>query len=235
MGSRTGFSDRREYEDEPATGGKGAVRELVETILILALFLLFVRTFVFQQSDIPSASMQNTLLIGDHVLVNRFLYAPTSFDWERRFLPIRDVRPGDVVVFKHPPGPEQDFIKRVAGLPGQTLALRNGALLIDGLLVNEPYLSDYERTYGGNFGPVRVDPDSYFLLGDHRSRSSDSRSWGQVPHGLIKGRAILVLFSVDSAPRPGETPGRVTPVTVFRKLIDLVFHSRWERCLTQIR
>jgi len=234
MGSRTGFTDARAQEVEPVPASKGAVRELLETLLILSVFILFVRTFVFQQSDIPSASMEHTLLIGDHVLVNRFLYAPTSFDWERRVLPIRDIRPGDVLVFKHPPGPEQDYIKRVVALPGQTVALDHGVLRVDGLVVNEPYLTDRERS-GPSFGPVRVEEDSYFLLGDHRSRSSDSRVWGTVPRALIKGRAFLVLFSTDAAPRPGEVPGRVTPKTLVRKLFDLLFHSRWERCFTLIR
>ena len=234
MGSRTGFSDARAQEAKPAAASKGVVRELLETILTLSLFILFVRTFVFQQSDIPSGSMEHTLLIGDHVLVNRFLYAPTSFDWERRILPIRDIRPGDVVVFKHPPGPEQDYIKRVVALPGQTVALQHGALFVNGLPVNEPYLSERERS-GPSFGPVRVDPDSYFLLGDHRSRSSDSRYWGAARRSLIKGRAFMVLFSTNAPPRPGEVPGRVSPKTLVRKLFNLVFHSRWERCFTLIR
>ncbi len=234
MGSRTGFSDNRALQAEPDPASKGVVRELLETILILSLFILFVRTFVFQQSDIPSASMENTLLVGDHVLVNRFLYAPTSFDWERRILPIRDIRRGDVVVFKHPPGPEQDYIKRVVALPGQTVALRHGPLLVNGLPANEPYLSERERS-GPSFGPVRIDPDCYFLLGDHRSRSSDSRDWGTVRRPLIKGRAFLVLFSTNAPPRPGEEPGRVSPKTLVRKLFNLLFHSRWERCFTLIR
>ena len=233
MGSRTGFRDARAQAAEPLPASKTAVRELIETILILSVFILFVRTFVFQQSDIPSASMEHTLLIGDHVLVNRFLYAPTSFDWERRILPIRDIRPGDVVVFKHPPSPEQDYIKRVVGLPGQTVALRHGALLVNGLLVHEPYLSERERN-GPSFGPVRVDPDSYFLLGDHRSRSSDSRVWGTARRSLIKGRAFLVVFSTHAPPRPGEVPGRVSPKTLVRKLYNLLFHSRWERCFSLI-
>ncbi len=234
MGSRTGFTDNRALHREPDPAPKGVVRELLETILILSLFILFVRTFVFQQSDIPSASMEPTLLIGDHVLVNRFLYAPTSFAWERRILPIRDIRRGDVVVFKHPPGPEQDYIKRVVALPGQTVALQRGLLLVDGLPVNEPYLTERERS-GPSFGPVRVPADSYFMLGDHRSRSSDSRVWGAARRGLIKGRAFTVLFSTNAPPRPGEVPGRVSPKTLVRKLFNLLFHSRWERCLTLIR
>ena len=119
-------------------------------------------------------------------------------------------------------------------LPGQTVALRHGALFVNGVPANEPYLMERERN-GPSFGPVRVDPDSYFLLGDQRSRSSDSRDWGTARRSLIKGRAFVVLFSTNAPPRPGEVPGRVTPKTLVRKLFDLVFHSRWERVFTLIR
>jgi signal peptidase I len=173
-------------------------------------------------------------LLGDHVLVNRFLYAPTSFDWERRILPVRDIRRGDVVVFKHPPGPEQDFIKRVVGLPGETVALRDGTLLINGLSVDEPYLDPTERV-GASFGPVLVEPDTYFLMGDHRSRSSDSREWGAASEELIKGRAFMILFSTSGGPVEGQPPGQVSPTSLARKLFNLVFRSRWERCMSFIR
>ena len=209
-------------------------RELVETVLVCVVFVLFLRAFVFQQSEIPSGSMETTILVGDHVLVNRFIYAPTSFDWERRLLPVREIRRGDIVVFKHPPGPEQDFIKRVVGLPGETVWLRNGRLLIDGIPIAEGYLDPSERR-GESFGPVRVEADSYFLMGDHRSRSADSREWGPARRELIKGRAFMILFSTASSPAAGETPGRVTPKSLVRKLFNLVFHSRWERCLSLIR
>lgn len=234
MGSRTGFTDATDRSPDAALAPKSLVRELIETILLCVLFVVFLRAFVFQQSEIPSGSMETTILIGDHVLVNRFLYAPTTFDWERRLLPSREIRRGDIVVFKHPPQPEQDFIKRVIGLPGDTVALRNGALTINGLPVAEPYLEPSERR-GSAFGPIVVPPENYFLLGDHRRRSADSREWGPAHRDLIKGRAFLVLFSTDAGPRPGEVPGRVTPTSLVRKLFDLVVHSRWERCFSLIR
>jgi signal peptidase I len=229
MGTRTGFPD--EPERRP---NKSLVRELLETVLVCVLFVLFLRAFVFQQSEIPSASMESTILIGDHVLVNRFLYAPVSFAWERRLLPIREVRRGDVVVFKHPPGPEQDFIKRVIGLPGETVALSRGQLLIDGVPVSEPYLAEDER-FGPSFGPVEVGPGQYFLLGDHRSRSSDSREWGTASAELIKGRAFMILFSTSAPPPRGQPPGQVSARSLFRKLFNLVFHSRWDRFLSFVR
>jgi signal peptidase I len=210
------------------------VREYAETLLICVLFVVYARAFVVQQSEIPSGSMEDTILVGDHVLVDRFLYAPTQLAWERTLLPIREVRRGDIVVFKHPLLPELDYIKRVAALPGETVELRDGQLLVDGRAVPEPYLRPEDRVVPP-FGPVRVQPDHYFVLGDNRSRSSDSRSWGLVPADLIKGRAVLVLFSTQGRSEPGETPGQVTLRSLARKLVDLVFHARWDRFFRPVR
>ena len=233
MGSRTGFRDGRD-ETHKLPGDKGLVRECVELILVCVLIVIFLRGYVVQQSQIPSVSMEDTLLVGDTILVNRIAYAPVSFEWERELLPTRPIRRGAVVVFKHPPGPEQDYIKRVAGLPGETLELRNGFLFIDGRRIDEPQLNELYRAPGA-FGPVRVPEDHYFLLGDHRNRSSDSRVWGPVPRELIKGQAFLVLFSADTTADPQSPPGRVTLRSVARKLVDLVFRARWDRALRRIR
>jgi hypothetical protein len=107
-------------------------------------------------------------------------------------------------------------------------------LLFNGIPVAEEYLEESERR-GASFGPVQVAADSYFLMGDHRSRSADSREWGAARRELIKGRAFMILFSTAAAPAAGEPPGRVTPKSLVRKLYNLIFHSRWERCLSLIR
>jgi len=233
VGSRTGYSDGRE-RPEGLPVSPGALREYIELVLICVLFIVFLRAFVFQQSDIPSGSMEDTVLVGDYVIVNRFSYAPVSFEWERRLLPIRGIRRGDVVVFKHPPGPERDFIKRVVGLPGESIEVRDGRLHVDGAPIEEPYLNPLYRK-SGRFGPVRVPPGHYFLVGDHRNRSSDSRVWGPVAEELIKGRAFMVLFSTDGGTSPTDPTGKVTVVSVLRKAYDLVFHARWDRAFRFIR
>jgi len=176
---------------------KPILRDYVETILICVIFVIFSRAFVFQQSKIPSGSMEDTLLIGDYIMVNRFVYAPYSFEWERALLPLRRIQRGDVVVFKHPPGPEQDFIKRVIGLPGDTIELRGGRLYVNDRWIDEPYVNDVYRIQDAdkNFGPIQVRPDDFFVMGDHRDASSDSRKWGPVPRDLMKGRALLIWFS----------------------------------------
>ena len=237
MGSRTGKHYETDHAGTDPTSPKSFAREMLETVLVCVIAILFLRAFLFQQSEIPSGSMETTILVGDHVLVNRFIYAPTASDWERRLLPTRKIRRGDIVVFKHPDQPEQDFIKRVIGLPGDSVELRNGYLFVNELQVHEPYVDDRFRAQDRNktLGPIEVLPGRYFVLGDHRDRSQDSRFWGQVPRELIKGRAFMILFSTSGKPDPSRPPGQVSPKSLGKKLIDLVFHSRWERFLSLIR
>jgi signal peptidase I len=237
VGSRTGFSAEREQAARPIPS-KSIVREYTETILICVLILIFPRTFVFQQSEIPSSSMEDTILVGDYILVNRFLYAPTSLDIERKLLPTRDVRRGDVVVFKHPDTPEVDYIKRIVGLPGDRILVRDGSLWVNGKLAEDSFVGPLYRgpePGGVTFGPIVVREGHYFAMGDHRNASADSRSWGQVPHGLIKGRAFMVLFSTNARPPADEPVGQVSPKSLVRKLVNLVFNARWDRSFTAIR
>jgi signal peptidase I len=213
---------------------KSVLREYAETILVCVIFLIFTRAFVFQQSKIPSGSMEDTLLIGDYIMVNRFVYAPTAFDWERALLPVRDIRRGDVVVFKHPPEPEVDYIKRVIGLPGDVVELRSGRLFVNDEWIDEPYVSESYRV-NENFGPFEVAEGRYFMLGDHRNRSSDSRVWGPVPRELIKGRALLVWWSYEEDADAARRQGVDNLKGMLSKLVTFPWRSRWSRCFTVIR
>ncbi|MEW5765472.1 MAG: signal peptidase I [Acidobacteriota bacterium] len=130
---------------------KGTLRDYWETICVVLIFVLFARTWVFQNSNIPSGSMKNTLLVGDRLIVNSFLYGPSTFDWERKILPMRDIRRGDIVVFKFPGNPQVPFIKRVVAMPGDVIQLvnhkvfLNGKMLVEGYtLLPEPYRGTYE-------------------------------------------------------------------------------------------
>ncbi len=118
---------------------KGLVRDYFETIVICVIFVLFSRAFVFQQSKIPTGSMIPTLLIGDYIMVNKYVYSPTATGLERLLLPARDLKRGDIVVFKYPDEPEKDYIKRVVGLPGEFLEVRNRTVYINGTALEEPY------------------------------------------------------------------------------------------------
>ena len=216
MGTRTGFADG-DYRLEADPPAKGSVREYAETILICVLLFIFLRAFVFQQSEIPSGSMEDTVLPGDYILVNRMSYAPTVFDWERRLLPVGTIDRGDLVVFKHPLEPERDYIKRVIGLPGDTVEIRGGFVYINGERLAEPYIDPLYRTRE-YVSAKRIPPGEYFLMGDHRCDSADSRSWGTVPAHLVKGRAFLILFSTTATPADAE-PGKVTIKSTLRKQI----------------
>ena len=183
---------------------KSTAREYFESIVIAVILALFVRTWVVQAFKIPSGSMEQNLLIGDHLLVNKFVHAPTVSELERTLLPIGGVQRGDVLVFKYPEDPTRDFIKRTIGLPGETIELRQSRVFIDGQPIEEPYL-DLMRPGGkvaadirGEFGPRIVPEGHLFMMGDNRGDSQDSRYWGPLPIEYVKGRAFVLYWSYES-------------------------------------
>ena len=189
-----------------ATFQKSTAREYFESLVIAGILALFVRTFDFQAFKIPSGSMEPNLLIGDHLLVNKMVFGPTGSSLERMVMPVRSVVRGDVLVFKYPEEPSRDFIKRVVGLPGETLELKGTQVHINGQPLSEPYAlyqrlpdmllpGDVRRAYG----PVTIPEGHYFMMGDNRDDSQDSRYWGFLPAGYIKGRALFVYWSFGGA------------------------------------
>ena len=223
---------------------KSVAREYFESIVIAVILALFVRTWAVQAFKIPTGSMENNLLIGDHLLVNKFVFAPAAGGAERAILPMREIRRGDVVVFKYPDEPERDFIKRVIGLPGETVELRNKRVFIDGRPLEELYVHFLDSGAGEvtsfdvreRYGPVRVPEGQYFVMGDNRDNSQDSRYWGFLPRGYIKGRALMVYWSYDPGPtRYGEEPGIGAGLSRLVSGITGFFtRTRWERLLHQI-
>jgi signal peptidase I len=207
---------------------KSVAREYFESIVIAVIMALFIRTFVVQAFKIPTGSMEPNLLIGDHLLVNKFVFGPGSF--ERAILPTRDIRRGDVVVFKYPEDTERDFIKRVIGLPGETLELKGRRIYINGTPIDEAYAHYLPRPTGDGvhestpddvreaYGPVVVPPGAYFVMGDNRDNSQDSRYWGFLPRDLVKGRALFIYWSFEP---DGSVSGVITG-------------TRWGRLLHQI-
>jgi signal peptidase I len=215
---------------------KSVLRDYTETILICVIFVIFSRAFVFQQSKIPSGSMMDTLLVGDYIMVNRFIYSSNSFGWEEKILPHRPLRRGDVVVFKWPQEPEVDYIKRVVGLPGDTIEVREGYLYVNGQRINEPYVQEsYRKKNIKPHGPEIVGPGHYFMMGDHRNESSDSREWGQVPRELIKGRALLIWWSYDEHKTSAYMSFSERMKSWGDKAVHFFTRSRWRRCFNLIR
>jgi signal peptidase I len=183
---------------------KHIVREYTESIIIAILLALVIRTFIVQAFKIPSGSMEDTLAIGDHLLVNKFIYGSKIPFTDARILTIRDPRRGDVIVFEYPEDPSKDFIKRVIGVPGDTVEIVNKQVIVNGKpyknpheVYKEPGIIPKEMNPRDNRDPVTVPPNNYFVMGDNRDRSYDSRFWGTVSSDKIKGLAFIKYWSWD--------------------------------------
>ena len=221
---------------------KSTVREYYEALLIAIIFVNFARIFVFQAFKIPTGSMEDNLKIGDHIVVNKFIYGPAGHGALNALLPLRDIRRGDIVVFRYPEQPDVDFVKRVIGLPGDTLMIRDKKVFINGKRLDEPYVVfDDPQVYPDqpalpepyrsrdHFGPFTVGAGQYFAMGDNRDHSHDSRYWGPVPRGMIKGRAFMVYWSFDMAPPPQGSPVSARIAELKNVLRHFPDKTRWRR------
>ena len=185
---------------------KSSLRENIEAILLAIVLALFIRTFIVQAFKIPSGSMKETLLIGDHILVNKFLYGVKLPFVSTTIIPYKDPHRGDIVVFKFPEDPDKDFIKRVVGVAGDVVEGRDKKIFVN----HEPLNHDYgihkdSRIVPGNiqprdnFGPLVVPEKSLFVMGDNRDHSYDSRFWGFVNLKSVRGKAFLIYWSWDKS------------------------------------
>jgi signal peptidase I len=217
---------------------KSTIREYFESIVVAVILALFIRTFVVQAFKIPTGSMEPNLLVGDHLLVNKFVFAPTATALERTLLPMRAIRRGDVVVFKYPQEPDRDFIKRVIGLPGETVELKERRVLINGAPIEDSYahylfpVMAGDETSGSDvrqrFGPVTVPEGHYFMMGDNRDNSEDSRYWGFMPQSYVKGRALMIYWSFGGSDRASAGGSGLS------SLFSIFTDTRWGRIFHQI-
>lgn len=218
-------------------------REYLQAILVAVIFALFARTFLFQAFQVPTSSMERNILVGDHLIVNKFLFAPGEGGFLSPLLPHRPVRRGDVIVFKFPEDPRRDFIKRVIALPGETVEIRDKGVYVEGMLLPEPHVTfTDDRTWPDDpelpesyrrrdqSRPFTVPPGSYLALGDNRDNSYDSRFWGPVPAANLKGRAMIVYWSYPLEPATRRTAKELAAIALnfFRK-------TRWERTLMPVK
>jgi signal peptidase I len=183
---------------------KKIFKEYLEPIIIAVLIALFIRTFIVQAFKIPSSSMEPTLLVGDHLLVSKFIYGVKIPFTDIRLFQYKKPQRGDIIVFVYPKDRSKDFIKRVIALEGEKVEILYNKIYIDDKLIDDPwgyfnetsgrakYLQPMER-----FGPVFVPKDSLFVLGDNRDNSQDSRFWGYVNISEVKGKAFIIYFSWD--------------------------------------
>ena len=227
------------------------ISEYLESLLVTVILALFGTSFVVQAFKIPSASMEGTLLIGDHLLVNKFIFGGTGA-WYEKLLPYRQLQRGDIIVFKFPYQDHQHFVKRVIGLPGNHLKLVDQVMYIDGKPLQEPYVvHDPGAPYDPlnyNFPPpasqfitsamqpewvhemrkfmqgdeIVVPPGRYFAMGDNRDRSLDSRYWGFVDRDAIMGRPFLIYWSVDA--RSDDYSGNTTFFQRLRGVFETLGH-----------
>mgnify|MGYP001097681875 FL=1 len=183
---------------------KGALRENIEAIVVAVILALFIRTFVVQAFKIPSGSMKDTLLIGDHILVNKFVYGVKMPFAKKTIIPINDPQRGDIIVFEFPEDPSKDFIKRVIGIPGDVIEIRDKMLFVNGSRVTnyhgvykDPKIYAPQIQPRDNLGPITVPEDKLFVMGDNRDFSYDSRFWGFVDLIAVKGKAFIIYWSWD--------------------------------------
>ncbi|MEN2994560.1 MAG: signal peptidase I [Thermodesulfovibrio sp.] len=179
--------------------------DYIKSIGIAILIALFIRAYIVQAFKIPSGSMIPTLLIGDHLLVNKFIYGVNLPFSDKKFLILETPKRGDIVVFRYPEDPNRDFIKRVIGVEGDIIEIRNKRVFVNGVALEEPYVK-YTDSYihpreldpRDNFGPVKVPPNKIFVMGDNRDQSYDSRFWGFVDLKDVIGKALIIYWSWDS-------------------------------------
>jgi len=183
---------------------RGHWRENIEAILVAILIALFIRTFVVQAFKIPSGSMKQTLQIGDHILVNKFLYGIKIPYWRKTIIPIKTPQRGDIIVFKFPNDPKKDFIKRVIGVGGDLVECRDKQLWVNQKRLNhdvgvytDPHIIPGNIRPRDNFGPIKIPVRSLFVMGDNRDESFDSRFWGFVDLKAVNGKAFIIYWSWD--------------------------------------
>src|SRR5580692_2602029 len=242
---------------------RNGLAEFLEMLLVTMLLALFGTTFVVQAFKIPSGSMEPTLLIGDHVFVNKFIFEGTGA-WYDKFLPYRDIRRGDIIVFKFPFDDHPHYVKRVIGLPGERLRIVNGGVYVNGELLREPYAvrdPAYQDPYGDNFPPANraalefvarrewadqlfdyvhngelvVPPNHYFAMGDNRDHSADSRYWGFVDRDAIMGKPVLIYWSVRATSNDYRTRDASSALRgIGQTLLHLRAQTRWNRMLREV-
>lgn len=223
------------------------LREYLEALLIAGIFLGFTNTFLVKTFYIPSGSMEDTLLVGDHLFVNRFVYGA---DEGPAYLPARDVERGDIVIFRAPEDPTTDLVKRCIGLPGDRIEIIAKVLYVNGERVEDESYTQHTdpRTFSDraffstqarkrdNFGPYEVPEGRYFFLGDNRDYSYDSRFWGSVPEHYVKGRASMIYWSNGGETPDGTWQGWGSKLgQVGRTAAGFFTRTRWHRTFHVVR
>ncbi len=218
---------------EPQVMRKSAAREWLESLVFSLIFVFFFTNFIAQATQVPTESMKPTILVGDHFFLDKFAFPANYPDFMMRVLPTRDIIRGDIVAFKSPENPKVPFIKRVVGLPGETLEIRDKTVYINGKELQEPYkyfidVRDY--VIRDNYGPKSIPPNCYFMMGDNRDNSNDSRYWGFVNSKLVIGKPLFIYWSYDAPPYDPRSKSILEHARDYASVaINFFSKTRWSR------
>jgi signal peptidase I len=253
------------HADDSADVHHTSLREYLESLLVTIILALFGTSFVVQAFKIPSQSMEPTLLIGDHLLVNKFIFGGNGA-WYEKILPYRAIRRGDVIVFKFPFDDHPHYVKRVIGIPGDRVKISDQVVFVNGKEIKESYVvhdpaAPYDP-FGDTFPPTNehflrrlvrpewadqildyvqgddivVPPNKYFVMGDNRDRSWDSRYWGFVDRGAVMGAPMLIYWSIDSPEdATDEEPIGERVREAGNTLLHFRSRTRWQRMFHEVR
>jgi signal peptidase I len=237
--------EKRDKKPKNKQSEQGVFREYFELIAETAIFVFFVMTFVVQASQVPTGSMENTMLVGDFLLVNKMAYADSKTGLEKLILPQKKIDRHDIVVFKSLEEPGKDLVKRVIGLPGDRLEIKKKQVYINDEPIPEGFKLHkdsqvyekngyyrYDDSIRDNFGPVEIPPGQFFMMGDNRDESYDSRYWGFLPSDYIKGRPWVIYFSYDAEE---NTHLKTSVRDRLERFVQYIPRARWGRILHVIK
>jgi signal peptidase I len=242
------FEKKKEKRKKEKKSVLTVLREYLESFGIALILALVIKCSVVEAYKIPSGSMEDTLLVGDFLLANKFIYGsrvPIPFT-DIHLPALREPKPGDIVIFKFPGDPKVNYIKRCVAVEGQTVEIRNKVLYVDGKRIPDPHLAKYTdpntNSPGGdrrdNFGPYKVPKGHLFMMGDNRDNSADSRYWGPLPRELVLGKAMIIHWSWAPDPNaPSVTRSDLLsiPKNIGYNILHFPNRVRWDRILSVIK
>ncbi len=235
-------------QDQQQEPRQSTLREYFLTTVVCTIFALFVTTYVVHPMTVPTPSMEPTIMVGDRLLIDKFTVRNGFLEGTLSVAPEHPIQRGDILVFKFPEEPEVLYVKRLIGLPGETIDIQDKQVYINGERLEEPYkhhsdsmtyqrrplphgfVGDFQRD---NYGPVQVPKDQYFMMGDNRDNSADSRYWNFLPQSYVVGRPLLVFWSYQDDPTAHT---RTDYIKLYAERVFYFFHkTRWNRTFQLIR
>jgi signal peptidase I len=235
------FFGKKKEEKEPKKRKKSIIREYVESFVIALILALIVKYSIVEAYKIPSGSMENTLLVGDFLLANKFIYGSRVPLVNFKLPAIREPKQGDIVIFKYPQNPKVNYIKRCVAIEGQIVEIKNKVLYVDGKIFPNPVQSKFTEgnrieaaqfSPRDNFGPFKVPKGYLFVMGDNRDNSYDSRFWGPLDRELVLGEAMIIHWSWESDPNAPEVSRYdilSLPKNIGYNMIHFFQRVRWNR------